>query len=68
MNEAYYARLSLNEPRIKSLCFIGYFSELIAITSLPNALTFLTIMATTPPNPEYLLGFEILIKHKEAIR
>jgi hypothetical protein len=25
-------------------------------------------MATTPPNPEYLPGFEILTKHKEAIR
>ena len=25
-------------------------------------------MASTPPNPEHLLGFEILTKHKEAIR
>ncbi|KAF8859344.1 HET-domain-containing protein [Acephala macrosclerotiorum] len=25
-------------------------------------------MATTPPNPEHLPGFEILTKHKEAIR
>ena len=25
-------------------------------------------MASTPPNPEHLPGFEILTKHKEAIR
>ena len=51
----------LNEPTRRSLC---------TLAPPPTKNTFNNAMTTTPPNPmpEHQPGFEILTKHKEAIR